>query len=346
MQKLKGGRFSLAAATISHAEDKLQLTGVTPTEGTSPSKPVNARFKAASASEAAEVAERMKAAISGGSAAPSPPETSKLPKTPTAKAEEPAEKLQRQQSANKVEAARDAERDRQLAESKANADVEAAERKANQAKADLQMEAERERRVSEGPESPSSQKALELQRRTSMKQADLQMEAERARRVSEGPVATPTSPKPTPPEPPPRRGSATKAVPPPKPAPLPPPAAMGSGAGLLPLTSAVVPQLAAIAARLAKLVGIPFPWSSSFLKDVSSHDELAKRLDALVSFIEQCAEGVALKRLEGITVRLERRVGLPSAAASAPSNGAAVAVESKLTELAGLVARMEAAVGA
>ena len=154
MQKLKGGRFSLAAATISHAEDKLQLTGVTPTEGTSPSKPVNARFKAASASEAAEVAERMKAAISGGSAAPSPPETSQPPKTPTAKAEEPAEKLQRQQSANKVEAARDAERDRQLAESKANADVEAAERKANQAKADLQMEAERERRVSEGPESP------------------------------------------------------------------------------------------------------------------------------------------------------------------------------------------------
>ena len=121
---------------------------------------------------------------------------------------------------------------------------------------------------------------------------------------------------------------------------------MGSGAGLLPLTSAVVPQLAAIAARLAKLVGIPFPWSSSFLKDVSSHDELAKRLDALVSFIEQCAEGVALKRLEGITVRLERRVGLPSAAASAPSNGAAVEVESKLTELAGLVARMEAAVAA
>ena len=81
MQKLKGGRLSLAAATISNAEDKLQLTGVTTTEGTSPGKPVNARFKAASASEAAEVAECLKAAMRGGSAAPSPLETSQPPKT-------------------------------------------------------------------------------------------------------------------------------------------------------------------------------------------------------------------------------------------------------------------------
>ena len=211
------------------------------------------------------------------------------------------------------------------------------------------MELERKRRVGEEVE---EEKVATLQRRTSMKQADLQMEAERARRVSEGPVAAPTSPRPTPPEPPPRRGgSTTKPVPPPKPAPLPPPAAKpvpapAHGVGVLPLTSAVMPQLAALAARLATLVGTPFPWSSTFLNDVSSHDELAKRLDAVVTLIEQCAEGVPLKRLEGLTVRLERRVGLPSAAASAPSNGAAVAVESKLTELAGLVARMEAAVAA
>ena len=74
MSTLKGGRISLGPdATVSQADDKLQVisscspepAGTSPSKSPAAAKPVNAKFKAASAKEAATWAENIRRAIEG-----------------------------------------------------------------------------------------------------------------------------------------------------------------------------------------------------------------------------------------------------------------------------------------
>ena len=215
MEKLKGGRLSLTSAHLSQADDKLQLSA-TAADGKDAGTKVHVRLKAGSTKEAVDCAGVFQCAINGqrvptaerrlstkGSLVGGvelggegstkiqspPPKASPQKSSPAdeaaAAAEAAAEKLQRQKSAEAMEAAKEAERARQIEEAKRLAGEEAAARKANQEAADKAMEVERQRRMSEGPESPSSKQASELQRKESQRAVDAAMEAERTRRVGE-----------------------------------------------------------------------------------------------------------------------------------------------------------------
>ena len=217
MEKLKGGRLSLTSAHLSQADDKLQLSA-TAADGKDAGTKVHVRLKAGSTKEAVDCAGVFQCAINGqrvptaeekralstkGSLVGGvelggegstkiqspPPKASPQKSSPAdeaaAAAEAEAEKLQRQKSAEAMEAAKEAERARQIEEARRLAAEEAAARKANQEAADKAMEVERQRRMSEGPESPSSKQASELQRKESQRAVDAAMEAERTRRVGE-----------------------------------------------------------------------------------------------------------------------------------------------------------------
>ena len=111
---------------------------------------------------------------------------------------------------------------------------------------------------------------------------------------------------------------------------------------MLPLATPVRPQLAALAARLGAASGAgaaPAPGGAP-----GSPEELAAGLDALVTFLERCADGVALQKLDALAGRLERRFGLqpPIGGASPPPS---VGVAAMVDTLGTLVTRMEAAAG-
>ena len=396
MEKLKGGRLSLTSAHLSQADDKLQLSA-TAADGKDAGTKVHVRLKAGSTKEAVDCAGVFQCAINGqrvptaeekralstkGSLVGGvelggegstkiqspPPKASPQKSSPAdeaaAAAEAAAEKLQRQKSAEAMEAAKEAERARQIEEAKRLAGEEAAARKANQEAADKAMEVERQRRMSEGPESPSSKQASELQRkesqravdaameaertrrvgevvaeeittsvqrRASIKQADIAMEMERARRVEE---PAPPLAKPPPPPPVAAAAASTTTI----------TAAVSTpvvGGGTLPLNTPVVNQLGSMSKRLGVLAKEPFPWSSSLLSsEPSDVEELAKRLEALMGFVERCADGVCLNALEGMTQRLEAKVGVAPAATG--TSGKAT-MDALVTQLSGLVTRMEAA---
>ena len=59
-----------------------------------------------------------------------------------------------------------------------------------------------------------------------------------------------------------------------------------------------------------------------------------------MGFVERCADGVCLNALEGMTQRLEAKVGVAPAATG--TSGKAT-MDALVTQLSGLVTRMEAA---
>ena len=168
MSTLKGGRISLGPdATVSQADDKLQVisscspepAGTSPSKSPAAAKPVNAKFKAASAKEAATWAENIRRAIEGrateaaqvahravSSTKLSLSEPSTPAKSPAAAEATPAEATPAEASragttttAEEDEAAvaqaKAAEAEAKAAEAKA-AEAKAAEAKAVEAKAD------------------------------------------------------------------------------------------------------------------------------------------------------------------------------------------------------------------
>lgn len=293
MKKLKGGRLVLAGATVSTADDKIQLTT------TDTTTPVNVRLKASSAKDATACVESIKVAISGKAVLPMPQSTRTL--------------------------------------SVGSTKAPSAAGSATEAAADAPAPTEKLPTEAATPAAPPP-----------------------AAPTPPAAPATPAAPAPPPaiaaPAPPP---AIAAFAPPPAiaAAPLPPPAAplpmtaaaavQGGVAGLPPSTP-IHPQLAAVAARLGAASGagvLPAEAASP----PASPEELASRLEALVGFVEQCADGVALQKLDGLTSRLERSAGLPTlgvANGSAASIPQGQAMAAKLAQLEALTTRIEAAVAA
>ena len=102
----------------------------------------------------------------------------------------------------------------------------------------------------------------------------------------------------------------------------------------------VLGGLAAVAQRLGAVAGQPAPPAAG-LQPSSSQDDVVKALAALVAYVEQAADGLAVQRLEGLTQRLESRAGVAPPAAAA--SGKAPPMDKMIAQLEGLVGRMEAA---
>jgi hypothetical protein len=110
-----------------------------------------------------------------------------------------------------------------------------------------------------------------------------------------------------------------------------------------PLDTPIVGQLSAVAQRLAKVSGEPFPWNGSvFSGSAASQQQLAERLESLIGCLETCADGVGVSRLDGLTARLEVCAALPTPCANA--SGGAMPKEKTLAQLEAVVARLEAVV--
>ena len=102
----------------------------------------------------------------------------------------------------------------------------------------------------------------------------------------------------------------------------------------------VIGALAAVAARLGALSELgPYPAARIPPRKDALQAEVFSHLGGLISHLEQCADGVAVGKLDGLTRRLERVARLDG---TAGGGAAAEPMPEMLSKLESLAARLEA----
>ena len=102
----------------------------------------------------------------------------------------------------------------------------------------------------------------------------------------------------------------------------------------------VLAQLAAVASRLGALNPAAPAAPSALPPPQASQAEVAGTVEALVCYLETCADALLVERLDGLTHRLERVAG--GAATKAMVGAVAPPLAEMVEMLEGLTARLEA----